>query len=204
MIADYIDPIDDVLLWNSFLSGDKSSFQKIYDTYYQNLYSYGMRRINLPEVVRDCIQDLFIYLWTRRSGLGTTGNIKYYLLAALRNQLIQVGIRGDRWQQVGLENAEKFQLDFDPESDLIRKENVTEQAKKVIDALEKLSPRQKEVLYLHYFENMSHEDIAGLLDISVKGIYKVKYRGLEALRAVLGVSKTELLLLLLLCRPGIF
>lgn len=196
--------MDNHLLWSSFLSGNKDSFQQIYTSHYQSLFNYGMRRINQADVVRDCIHDLFVNLWTKRSGLSQTNNIKLYLMASLRNQIFQIGLKGANIQQVELGQAESFELDFDPESILITRESLNERAKKLILALDKLTARQKEVLYLHFFEELSHEEIAELLNLSVKGVYKLKYRGLEALRELMGVSKSELMLLFLMLQVDFY
>lgn len=120
--------MDDQLLWKSFLEGNRESFEEIYSLYYKNLYTYGMRKINQPDIVRDCIQDLFVNLWTNRSGLGTTTNIKYYLLASLRNQLTRINTIEGRWKNVELSAAEGFYIQFNPESDYIRKENLSEKS----------------------------------------------------------------------------
>jgi len=195
--------MDDELLWGDFLKGSRASLQDIYSRYYQNLYSYGMRKLNDPEIVRDCIQDLFVHLWTSRGNLNPTNNIKYYLLASLRNRLVRASAMDDKWQKVELSSANLFHVQFDLESDYIQKENISQKAKMLIDGLDQLTPRQKEVLYLRYFEELGYEQIAELLDLSVKGVYKLNYRAIDALKIILDVSKTDLLVLLLLCRVEI-
>jgi RNA polymerase sigma factor (sigma-70 family) len=64
--------------------------------------------------------------------------------------------------------------------------------------MDQLTPRQREVIYLRFFEELSYEEIAGMLDISVKGAYKLSYRALDALKELLKISKKDLLLLLMM------
>ncbi|QEM07157.1 sigma-70 family RNA polymerase sigma factor [Mucilaginibacter rubeus] len=196
--------MDDQIIWNSFLQGSKASFQMIYSKYYQNLYSYGMRKLNAPDMVRDCIQDLFVNLWSSRSKLSTTDNVRYYLLASLRNQIVRASVENGKWQKTALSSAENFEIQFNPETELIQKENLSQKAKMLITALDQLTPRQKEVLYLRYFEELSYEQIAELLDLTVKGVYKLNYRAIDALKSVLNISKSDLLLLLLVCKCELF
>ncbi|WDF56122.1 RNA polymerase sigma factor [Mucilaginibacter sp. KACC 22063] len=196
--------MSDQQLWASFLQGDQQAYQNIYALYYQNLYSYGLRKTNEPELVRDCIQDLFVNLWTSRKNLNPTDNIKYYLLASLKNLLIRASTNNVRWQGVSAESLNQFQLEFNLESDYIRKENISLQAKMLMDALDQLTPRQKEVLYLRYFEELSFEEIADLLDISVRAVYKLGYRAIDALKIILNLPKANILLLLATCRIEIF
>jgi DNA-directed RNA polymerase specialized sigma24 family protein len=60
------------------------------------------------------------------------------------------------------------------------------------------------VLYLRYFEELSYEQIAELLDLSIKGVYKLNYRAIDALKVVLNISKPDLLLLLVVCKCELF
>ncbi len=196
--------MDDDLLWVSFLDGSRSAFQDIYSKYYQSLYSYGMRKLNHAELVRDCIQDLFVTLWTNRANLSRTANVKFYLLASLRNQLIKVSAADSKWQKVEISSTEHFQIQFNPESEYIRKENLSQKAKILIEALDKLTARQKEVLYLRYFEELSYEQIAELLNLSVKGVYKLNYRAIDAMKLLLNLNKGELLVLFVACKFEFF
>jgi RNA polymerase sigma factor (sigma-70 family) len=196
--------MDEQALWLSFLEGNQDAFQSIYSRYYQNLYSYGVRKTNRPELVRDCVQDLFVNLWASRKNLSPTNNIKYYLLASLRNLLVRASIMDDKWDRVASTTDNIFQLEFNPEAEYIRKENLSKQATMIMEALDQLTPRQKEVLYLRYFEELSYEQIADLLDISVKGVYKLSYRAIDALKIALNLPKTDILLLLALYRAVIF
>jgi RNA polymerase sigma factor (sigma-70 family) len=196
--------MEDQILWESFLSGDKTSFEQIYANYYQKLYSYGIRKIDQPDLVRDCIQDLFIYLWTNREKLGSTDNIKYYLIASLRNSLIHAGSSQSKWEKVELSIADDFHIQFNPESELIEREGLTQRSKMIVEALDQLTPRQKEVLYLRFFEEMEYDQIADLLNLTVKGVYKLNYRAIDALKVVLNISKTDLLILLAACKLELF
>jgi len=196
--------MNDQQLWESFLGGSQQAYQTIYALYYQNLYSYGLRKINHPDLVRDCIQDLFVNLWTSRQNLTTTDNIKYYLLAALKNLIARANLRQERWERIDPAMLNSFQLEFNPESEYIQRENISIQSKMILDALDELTPRQKEVLYLRYFEELTFEEIADLLDISVRAVYKLGYRGIDALKVILNLPKSTILLLLATCRAEIF
>lgn len=196
--------MDDELLWSSFLQGNRTAFQEIYSKHYQSLYSYGMRKLNDADLVRDCIQDVFMAVWANRANLSPTTNIKYYLLASLRNLLVKVAAADGKWQKVEITSTEVFHIQFNPESEYIQKENLTHKAKILIEALDKLTPRQKEVLYLRYFEELSYEQIAELLNLTVKGVYKLNYRAIDALKLILNLNKSELLLLFVAFRIEFF
>jgi RNA polymerase sigma factor (sigma-70 family) len=93
---------------------------------------------------------------------------------------------------------------FSVESEFIKKENQSVQTQKLIEALNQLTARQKEVIYLRYFEEMEYEEIAGIMNITVKATYKLTARGLDALRQILDVSPSSLILFLALAKADLF
>lgn len=159
-----------------------------------------MRRLDNEDQVKDAVQDLFIKLWSNRKNIKLTSNIRYYLLASLKNQLVNVQVAQNRKRTVSLEEAAPFRLDFSADSAYLHHEQNGQQARLLLDAMNQLTPRQKEIIYLRYFEELSYEQIAELMDTSLKGIYKLNYRALDALKEILHISRKDLLLLLLLCR----
>lgn len=79
---------DDTSLWNRFLDGDREAYAYIFERYVRVLFMYGSQFTGDRELVKDCIQDVFVKIYSNRSNLRPTDNIKYYLFAALRNSLI--------------------------------------------------------------------------------------------------------------------
>lgn len=75
--------------WRQFVSGDNESYSWIYTTYVQILYRYGLRFTSDPEIIKDCIQEVFTSLYKNRNNLITPDNIKVYLFVSLKNCLIR-------------------------------------------------------------------------------------------------------------------
>jgi RNA polymerase sigma factor (sigma-70 family) len=191
---------DDFALWQLFKRGDKESFQSIYFSHFNNLYEYGIRIVSDKESVKDSIHDLFLKLWNNRSNLGDIKNIRPYLLVSLRAVLYNKQEKISRVKLVELDEQLPFEMAFSVESVFISKEIQTAQTQKLIDALNQLTPRQKEVIYLRYFEELDYEEIATIMEINVKATYKLMARGLETLRNLLNLSNTSLLILLAFLR----
>ena len=79
--------ISDEKLWESCLTGDKEAFKEIYCRFYSLLYNYGSKLVSDKDLVKDCIQDIFIKLIQNYPSLSPTPNVKGYLIKALRNKL---------------------------------------------------------------------------------------------------------------------
>jgi RNA polymerase sigma factor (sigma-70 family) len=189
--------VEDNILWRSFTSGDRPSFEAIYRQHFDMLYEYGLRRTKDEGLTRDTIHDLFVKLWTNRTNLRETDNIKYYLLASFKNSLLNAQASKGRQKEYPTANPEEFLLQFTQTMANPAEESGQQQAR-LLEALDQLRPRQKEIIWLRYFEEMDYDQIAVLLDISVGGVYKLHYRALDALKDILNLSQGDLLLLLLL------
>ena len=46
--------------WQSFLKGDDDAYAWLYSRYVQQLYQYGCRFTTDTEMVKDCVQDVFV------------------------------------------------------------------------------------------------------------------------------------------------
>ncbi|SOD11455.1 RNA polymerase sigma factor [Pedobacter xixiisoli] len=182
--------------WADLLNGNQAALKQIYMEYHKGLFQYGMRILLDEEGTRDCIHNLFVKIWTNRKKLKHTDNIRYYLISALRNEIINYRTRENRYDHNEI-NLESFVLDFSVESVYIRKEEINEQTKKLTEAMNQLTSRQKEIIYLRYFEELDYNQIAEIMDITVKGAYKLSARALEALKEIMQIDKVILIGMLL-------
>jgi RNA polymerase sigma factor (sigma-70 family) len=163
-----------------------------------------MRVVSDKELVKDTIHDLFVKLWNHKANLGEVTAIRSYLLVSLRSTLYNKVRQGSRMVVTELNESLPFEMVFSVESEFIKKENQSVQTQKLIEALNQLTARQKEVIYLRYFEEMEYEEIAGIMNITVKATYKLTARGLDALRQILDVSPSSLILFLALAKADLF
>ncbi|MBD0259067.1 MAG: sigma-70 family RNA polymerase sigma factor, partial [Cytophagales bacterium] len=153
MAKDLLHPNDD-LLWKTFQAGDESAFAQLYDRFMPGLYSYGMKIARDEAVVRDCIQDLFISIWNSRENLSKVQSIKHYLNSSLRRELVRRIRRTHPFSQ-DLPDSYDFQVTLDAESLQVQEEMSQEQIGQLNVAVQQLPARQKEALYLRYYENLS-------------------------------------------------
>lgn len=178
------------------LRGESSAFELIYKNNFHSLFQYGMRILEDEDAVGDCVHNLFVKIWENRNNLSPALNPRFYLMSSLRNIIFNYNEQRSRFDKKAIDDTNYFDLKFTLESDLIRKEEVNEKSAQLATAMNQLTPRQKEIIYLKYFEELDYNDIAEMMDLSVKGAYKLSARALEALREILKIDKTLLLALL--------
>jgi RNA polymerase sigma factor (sigma-70 family) len=183
--------LSDGELWELFKSGDKNAFHTIYESHADALYNYGMNFSGDNILVRECIQDLFVEIWNRKDYLGRTDNIRYYLLKSLRRRIFAGTREQKKWLFDGY--GEKFSIIslLNRRSLEIFNENEysgSDIRKKLSSAIEILPLRQKEALFQIYFEKLSYEEAASVMDVNIKTVYNLVWRGIEKLRRDLRAS----------------
>jgi len=195
---------DDSSLWQSFKEGNKDSFQAIYFHHFPHLYEYGMRLAANKELVKDCIHDLFVKLWNNKSNLGDVSAIRGYLLVSLRTTVYNKLQQSSRLVMTELNDSFPFDMVFSVESEFIQNETRSAQMQQLVEALNRLTARQKEVIYLRYFEELDYEDIATIMNITVKATYKLTARGLESLRQIMNVCVPSVVTLMVFLEIQMF
>ncbi len=170
---------DDAVRVVSYKEGELS-FSALYETHFQRLFEYGCRLHADQYLVQDCIQDTFIKLWHNRDRIPEINNIKSYLLIALKNNILNKIASARSNAEVKEDNL--FELTYSIEEEIVKRETSAKTLTELYAALNALTSRQKECLYLRYFEGLSYDEIAALLNISTKATYKLTARALEYLK----------------------
>lgn len=190
--------ISDEQLWYNFISGEKKAFDIIYEEYIQVLQKYGCHFSKNEELIKDCIQDLFIDLLHYRSKLKKTDNIKAYLIVSLRRKIKNVTLKEDR-----IKSLEIGDLNFDyslstNDSDNLNEENRIQLMNK---AMNELTSREREAIYLKYVVGLSYEELSETLQLNYQTSRNLIYRGIKRLRSSL-IDKSLLLWLTLFRRKA--
>ncbi|BDW78024.1 hypothetical protein BFINE_38190 [Bacteroides finegoldii DSM 17565] len=64
-----------------------AAFSQLYDLYINILFNYGLKLTLDKELLKDCIHDVFVKLYTKKDELGTIDNLKSYMFISLKNKL---------------------------------------------------------------------------------------------------------------------
>ncbi len=174
-------PDDNLLLWSKFLHGDTCAFEKLMNRHYRDLFNYGTRFTGDKELVKDCIQDLFLVLWKNRSTVNQTNFVKFYLLKSLRRKLSKA-LSCNIYSFVN--NELHFDAGFDDpvETKIIVSEYHLESSQKVRKLLATLSPREQEVIFLRFYTDVDYSQIAEIMSIHRQSAYNLLHDALRKLK----------------------
>ena len=178
---------DDQSLWRSLKSGNEAAFVEIYKQHFQMLYDLGRQFSGDYELVKDCIQDVFVVIRMKRSKLPMVSSIKAYLLRAVRNKIL-TEIRDSRKNRFSdiTKSALNFQVVPSYESVLINRQFNDDQISQIRNSLSLLSERQREAIYHFYYSNLSYTEIRDIMNFgSIKAARNLIYRALAEIRKTL-------------------
>lgn len=145
------------------------------------MFSFGMRFTTDRELIKDCIQDIFVKLYSKRQQLNSTGSIKFYLLVAMKNELFNIFRKNITFYSI---HTMEYDLasDIQLEDKLISEEESIERNNMISQILEILTPRQREVIYYRYIEELSFAEIEQLMQINVQSIQNLIQRSIKKVR----------------------
>lgn len=185
---------EDVQLWINLKEGSDHAFTYLYNLYFDDLCRYGKRITDDKELIEDSLQDLFVEIWKSRRDLPAVHAVKYYLYKRLKRKIIKKLV--DR-RKVPLVNnvleEYNFTIVFSNESVLISQQFSENQQRKLLNALNSLTRRQKEAITLRFYDGFTNQEVAGLLSMDIKSVRNLIYR------AMLTLKKVMLKFALLLC-----
>ncbi len=189
--------------WNRFIQdGNLDALSRIYFHYYDLLFTYGMKHGSDRLAVEDSIQDVFMNLIKYRKTIGVVKNLPGYLVSTFRHQHFLTEQNQKKKLPTGNVSAEHFEFFKTDDEDLQEQENIEQLHATIRQCIGKLSSRQQEIVFLRFENNISYEEIAGMLQISVDSCYKSVYRSIKTIRQEVGkmTGKGEGIILLFLSK----
>lgn len=179
--------ITDSVLWDHFRNGSDHYFEKIYRDYVNVLFSYGKKFCKDRELIRDCVQDFFIYLREHREGLGPTNSIRFYLFRAFRRRLL-VQIEKVARHHFCEYGEVEFELEVEQceIEQSIHQEHLAYSLSKINMLMQKLAPREREALFFYYKEQLPYHEIAEIMQFSqVSSARRLVYTALKNMRTLI-------------------
>lgn len=170
-------------LWKEIRQGNEDALDNLFCLTYPRLFNYGFQITPQKGLVKDAIQELFLRLWRSHPNLSQAYSVKSYLLHSLRRILL----RNLKTQRNRSERNKKYVEDFfeeiyNVEELMIHFETEHQKKEMLIEALESLSKRQKEAIFLKFYEGASNNEIAEIMEINSQSVYNLIYRSIEKLK----------------------
>jgi len=177
------DSLDDVHLWQNVKRDNELAFSVLYKKYTQRLYNYGMHSCHDHDLVMDCLQELFVSIWDKRNNLTTVHSVSSYLFKSFRRLLVKKLSWQKKFMQTFEANQEKYFEVILPVEALIEiGEDQEERSEKIRRCLVALTKRQREAIFLRFYNDLSYSDIASIMELQVDSVYNIISKAIDSLR----------------------
>lgn len=163
--------------------GDRNAFAQLYRIYYENLCRFALRFVNSTDLAEEMVQDVFLNVWRKRTEWPKGVNPKSYLFRSVRNRSLdylkhrKVELKWENEVRSGTPDQ------HNPSPDSILENN--ELARAIQEAIDRLPDRRKTIFLLSREHELTYQEIADVLEISVKTVETQMGRSLKMLREIL-------------------
>lgn len=173
---------EDVLLWDSLRKGNDIAFSTLYKKYVQSLFNYGMHIHPNRDLIKDCIQELFIKFWEKRESLGSIEKVNFYLFRSFKNLLSHKIETSSKKKPLTQNLIDQMAPELPVENFYINSEMVDQRIIRLKKAVLLLTDRQREVILLRFFQGFEAKEIAEIMNLSIPGVHNLISLTIKSLR----------------------
>ena len=177
--------------------GDEKAFEALFHFYKDRVYNIAMMYTESTVLSEEIVQDVFVKVWTKRSGLTTINNFSSWLFMITRNRSFNVLrdiARAERREHVLISH---LPVEFD---DTQQNVNANDTQKLVDEAMKLLTAQQRQAFQLFKVQRLSREETAKAMNLSPNTVKVHLLHALRIIRAYL-VNNSEVPFYVLACFP---
>ena len=169
-------------IFDALRKGDREALSILFLRYYNALLHYGLRINGHRSLVEDSIQELFAYLFEASERLGNVQVVKVYLYKSFRRRLLKK--IGDEKRLKTHEESQwhRSQITFTEEDFVVSYPPDILGGSSLSKALNALPWRQREAVYLRYYNRLSTREIADVMSAANQTVLNTLHQALKNLR----------------------
>lgn len=180
----------DIELLEAIKADDYTAFDVIYERYWESMFSFSFKLTKDKESAVQFTQDIFVQLWESRHRKQIQ-NLKAYMFQSLKYRYFQNYKSGSTSLISLSEEFEDYLVD-------VMQVFQSDQSKQLIEALEELPKKRKEILLMNIYQDMKPEEIAVALGLSTQTVRNQLSSAIKQLRVYFKNRPLELSILTLL------
>lgn len=169
-------------LVEEFYRGNDNAFAELYDMYVQILFNYGCKLTSNEDMLKDCIHDVFVKVYTKRDANAKIDNFASYVIISLKNRLYDEYRHFANTTRTDISDYSSRCSEDDIEDDYIALERMSGIDSKVKKYMGNLTIRQHQAITLYYLEEKKYEEICSIMNLNYHSVRNLMHRGMTKLR----------------------
>lgn len=186
-VRPHVSSEDEASLVQRVRRGDEQAFEALFHAYYESLCRFVEGYVASPDAAEEVVQRLFVRLWENRGTWLVRDGLKPYLFQAARNGALN-HLKHEKVKQNFADRVFRTGTRpgaSQPEAGPELVQEGREFAVAVARAVMALPHHYRDVLQLRARHQMTHAEIARVLDVPVKTVETRARRAVQALRKML-------------------
>jgi len=170
--------------WLGLLQGNKEALYRLYKDYYHILFFTGLRHVRDANLVKDVIQQQFLYFWEKRHSMIEARNVRSYIIISFLRRLTNDWIKAKKIIHLEVAWSEKEEeiIEISCEERLIVKEYNEFLRKNMLNIVNSLPARQRELITMKFYEGLSYDAIVEKTGLTPRTVYNKIHEALNKIR----------------------
>ena len=173
------------LLLNRIIEGDRDAFQALYEAYYHPLCRFIGKTAGLQHLAQEGVNDVMLVVW--RNGASFTGRskVRTWIMGIAYRKALKLRETSSRWTRrfKGVDFDSWIEdsgasMEMEPSGDGDLRDLLQQ-------GLDRLSPEQRAVVELTYFNGCSYEEIAAIAGCPMNTVKTRMFHARAKLRRLL-------------------
>lgn len=162
--------------------GDERAFRSLYDHYAGKVFAMAYSYLKSPMEAQDAVQEIFLRIWEKKSGLAAVKNTGAWIHVLTRNHLINT-----LQKKIPLVLTGDVQYNNEQPGPQLpsRQLDLKELSEMIVEAVSKLPPRQQQVYRMSREQGASLQEIADELGISYNTVREHMSYAIKSIRSFL-------------------
>jgi RNA polymerase sigma-70 factor, ECF subfamily len=169
------------------MTSTHTRFATLYETHFDSIFRYCVWKLSDRETAKDIVQESFLRLWDALVKEEKMRNEKAFLFTVARRLVID---HYRKKKSLSLDSKIDEEDESEPADPRTFDEETGAAGRYALDAINRLDPAARHVIYLRFVEDLSPKEIADVLDISPNAASVRIDRGLKKLKELLDPNKT--------------
>ena len=155
------------MLWiEQIAKGDREAFEKLYSSYSVRLFRYLLTLVQDRNAAEELTNDVLLAAWKGAAEFRGQSKPSTWLFGIARHKALNE-LRRTNSKMVDIEEAGEVVESREGPEELLQREML---ARCMASALRELSPSHREVLELTFYQELSYQEIAEIMQCSVNTV----------------------------------
>jgi RNA polymerase sigma-70 factor (ECF subfamily) len=175
------------------LGGDRRAFDELYRRYASIAYGLALRVTGRAVLAQDVVHDAFLAIWRAPEAFDPArGAFRTFFLSLVHHRAVDTVRREERLRRRQARMNPEPLEDEDVAEDVVREAWFADRRERVVSAMRHLSPEQRQVLELAYYDGYTQARIAQELDLPLGTVKTRTLAAMRRMRALMGRSRDDL------------